>query len=676
MAWNGRNESILGATSSSAPATDAGDSVKTASNNQAKDAVEAKTVAAPPAPLVPSVWNGRHQKILKNRAPSKGDTASETSSVASCPTTASSSALPTGSLVSKKEQPVVISPHPKVDSKEDASTAGSSITNTTIGEGSTLEVKVVTTGVTPTASSKSEKKDSSNKSTSAGSNTNDAGTTAPTTVTNDSTNHPERQHNHANSTSSGANAINVNTRRPEPENNNKEGRRGQNGSNQWGNSNNNGRHTGGKSRSDRRRGPNNGNQPKCHFFDQGSCNRGKECPYKHDTTNVGAAPLQRRSGTYPHAHNGTNVTASAFVPARRAFDPHKASAISLTKGAQDKEDRSAFLSSSRANIIRGQKKAEEAQAAAAGNMDEDPPLFSIDVECIATGYGSCAKGINDGCGNEGRNRDAVPSNQYNDRSHRYPGRVAMVDRDGYVLADIVVRPPRDGEGVTSYLTPLTGLTAELCLGSDAKSLDEAVDIIKDLLPKNSVLVGQSIGHDVEWLGLVPGKDFGCMLDISQIFRQRLPAVLNQAASVLREKEERGGLPSSGDQSNSSDPKLEGKSCGDPSSDEHLGFATRYRNFSLRHVCLNLLGEDIQSGMHNPILDAQYSLTLFHKYRNSSVTRLRIVRDGLHRAPATPGFAAENSPVIDGVCVSAAGYPHKRAGRRIWKWYVEHKKQES
>jgi len=201
-------------------------------------------------------------------------------------------------------------------------------------------------------------------------------------------------------------------------------------------------------------------------------------------------------------------------------------------------------------------------------------------------------------------------------------------------------------------------------------------LIKRLLPKNSVLVGQSINHDVEWLGLVPGKDFSRMVDISEIFRQRIPAALNQAASVLKEKETGGGLQSHVDQPILSGSKLNATGDFDLSSDEHLGFATRYRHFSLRHVCLHLLGEDIQSGVHNPILDAQFSMMLFHKYRNSSVTQLRIIRDGLHRAPVTPGFAAEYSPVIDGVCVSGAAYAHKRSARRIWKWYVANKKQES
>jgi len=138
----------------------------------------------------------------------------------------------------------------------------------------------------------------------------------------------------------------------------------------------------------------------------------------------------------------------------------------------------------------------------------------------------------------------------------------------------------------------------------------------------------------------------------------MPAVLGQAAEVLKKKEE-AGVGGDGEQQPCEEDK---------SSDEYLGFATRYRHFSLRHVSLNLLGTDIQSGVHDPVTDAQYSLALFHKYRDSSVTQLRIVRDGLHRAPITPSFAAENTPVIDGVCVSAAGYHYKRLGRKIWRWY--------
>lgn len=338
--------------------------------------------------------------------------------------------------------------------------------------------------------------------------------------------------------------------------------------------------------------------------------------------------------------------------AGRVFDPLKARAIQLAKDAQDKEDRSTFASPTHPELAK--EPASEAVV--------EPPFFSIDVECIATGYGSCAKGINDGCGNQGKNVEGVPSNQYNELSHRYPGRVAMVDTNGELLADIIIRPPQDGEGVVSYLTALTGLTKEMCLGPEAKTLEEAVSMIKSLLPKDGVLVGQAIDHDVEWLGLTPGKDFDRMVDLSVIFRQRMPAVLGKASEVLRNAAESGGAIGNND--------------ADPSSDEFLGFDTRYRSFSLRHVCLNLLGTDIQSGVHDPIIDARYSLSLFHKYRNSSITQLRIVRDGLHRAPVTPGFAAEKTPVLDGVCVSAAGYPYKRAARKIWRWYSGKKGQQT
>ena len=403
----------------------------------------------------------------------------------------------------------------------------------------------------------------------------------------------------------------------------------------------------------------------CSFFAKGMCTKGDACTFSHDPSLVSSAPPTpgKKHSNGNNSNNKSkksmNVAAASFVPSKRVFDPHKALAIKLAKEAQDQEDRSRFTSN--VKIIKGEE--EEKKSDDDKGDVVDPPFFSIDVECIATGYGSCANGINDGCGNKGRNKEGVPSSQYNDRSHRYPGRVAMVDSEGNLLTDIIIRPPKDGEGVTSYLTSLTGLTPELCLGSDAKTLDEAVEIIKSLLPRNGVLVGQAIDHDVEWLGLTPGMDFDRMLDISDIFRQRMPSILPEAAAVLKKKEEDGN-------NTAQQPTSE-----DKSSDEYLGFATRYRHFSLRHVCLNLLDEDIQSGVHNPITDAKYSLLLFHKYRNSSVTQLRIVRDGLHRAPVTKSFAAENGAVIEGVCVSAAGYKYKRAGRKILRWYMAKKKNK-
>lgn len=619
MAWNGRNVSILGGNKSAsdeAPASAAPSKNESSQDSTSKAAVEAQKAPAP-APSKPSVWGGRHQKIMSIRDPSAPSAAPAAAAAAArSPSLAEASAMSNASS-SKKEQLLVVSSSPKdikspvPMAKEDEttnSTAGSSrssITNTTIEDQGSVEVKVVTTVSTDDKQV-----------------TNDAKKDTTAARNNNSTRQPR------NASNGGANNAGRRVG-----NNNKGARNNNQGTNRQTNFSRG--NSGGANA--RRRAANN--------------NTGT---FKQDP-----AYAPQRSGTHPPS-SGTRKPSAPFRPAKRAFDPHKARAIQLAKEAQNQEDRTKYASGVKiiqdADAEAGEEKKSEMVVAV-----EDPPFFSIDVECIATGYGSCAKGINDGCGNEGRSTEGVPAGQFNGGSHRYPGRIAMVDSEGALLADIVIRPPQDGKGVVSYLTPLTGLTSEMCLSSDAKSLEEAVEMIKELLPKNGVLVGQAIDHDVEWLGLVSGRDFERMVDICQIFRQRMPAVLAQAAGVVKAQEE-----GSAEQSTSEDK----------SSDEYLGFPTRYRHFSLRHVSLNLLGSDIQSGVHNPITDAQYSLLLFHKYRNVSVTQLRIVRDGLHRAPITPGFAQENTPVIDGVCVSAMGYHYKRAGRKILRWYTAKKQATS
>ena len=96
--------------------------------------------------------------------------------------------------------------------------------------------------------------------------------------------------------------------------------------------------------------------------------------------------------------------------------------------------------------------------------------------------------------------------------------------------------------------------------------------------------------------------------------------------------------------------------------------TKYRIFSLRHTCLNLLNIDIQKSTHNPVTDAKYSLILFHKCRKQPVTMLRATRDSLHRAPPTPSFVSKY-PIIDGVCLSKLSYRYKFAARFIWTWWL-------
>lgn len=106
--------------------------------------------------------------------------------------------------------------------------------------------------------------------------------------------------------------------------------------------------------------------------------------------------------------------------------------------------------------------------------------YSIDVECVASGV------------------------QHHDR---VIGQIALVDKDCQPILNIYVVPDVP---VVSYLTPLTGLTADL-LQERGVPLDEALVKLRANLPANSVLVGQNILKDVEWLGLVEGVDFAAQV---------------------------------------------------------------------------------------------------------------------------------------------------------------------
>ena len=69
----------------------------------------------------------------------------------------------------------------------------------------------------------------------------------------------------------------------------------------------------------------------------------------------------------------------------------------------------------------------------------------------------------------------------------------------------------------SYLTPLTGLSAEL-LSQHGVPLPQALATLRAALPRDAVLVGQNIGADVKWLGLREGEDFRGLLDLQGLFR--------------------------------------------------------------------------------------------------------------------------------------------------------------
>ena len=69
----------------------------------------------------------------------------------------------------------------------------------------------------------------------------------------------------------------------------------------------------------------------------------------------------------------------------------------------------------------------------------------------------------------------------------------------------------------SYLTPLTGLTAEL-LTQHGVPLAQALATLRAALPRDAVLVGQNIGADVKWLGLREGEDFRGLVDLQGLWR--------------------------------------------------------------------------------------------------------------------------------------------------------------
>eukprot|EP00163_Fabomonas_tropica_P010561 TRINITY_DN2072_c0_g1_i2.p1 TRINITY_DN2072_c0_g1~~TRINITY_DN2072_c0_g1_i2.p1 ORF type:complete len:138 (-),score=12.10 TRINITY_DN2072_c0_g1_i2:366-779(-) len=107
--------------------------------------------------------------------------------------------------------------------------------------------------------------------------------------------------------------------------------------------------------------------------------------------------------------------------------------------------------------------------------------------------------------------------------------------------------------------------------------------------------------DMEWLGLKEGEDFKATIDLGSIFGYPNPP----------------------------------------------GHRFPRRLFSLRHVCLTLLGQDIQGGIHDPTIDAKYSMRLFNLYWNADTQQLGTVRQTLTAAPPTPSVS-KMYPVLDGV----------------------------
>jgi hypothetical protein len=204
----------------------------------------------------------------------------------------------------------------------------------------------------------------------------------------------------------------------------------------------------------------------------------------------------------------------------------------------------------------------------------------------------------------------------------------MVDSNCDLVYDRIVNPKLDGVEVASYLERLTGLNEEICdQGVDLKT---AVEGLKEKLPRDALLVGQGIKHDIEWLSLSSGVDFAASFDIADMFKLRVKDKLVDGVPV-----------------------------------------PRYRFFSLRHTVLALMGVDMQSADHNPVDDAAYSLRLFLKYKDAEEGLLKAVRESVSRAQVTRSFA-DLWVVIEGVMMGADAYRKVENARFIWRWWGERK----
>lgn len=163
---------------------------------------------------------------------------------------------------------------------------------------------------------------------------------------------------------------------------------------------------------------------------------------------------------------------------------------------------------------------------------DDFKFVAVDVECAATGAA---------------------------RNNRSPCRIAAVGEDEEELIDVVVRVP----GLSDPLTALTGLSSREI--QEGMSLDSALAMLRPHLGRGTVIVGQSIQKDIQWLSLVEGADFEGYVDLAEKF------------SFTR----RGKLI----------------------------------KHSLRNTAFGLLDIDMKAEHHCPVEDARISMRLFNRFIN-------------------------------------------------------------
>ena len=201
----------------------------------------------------------------------------------------------------------------------------------------------------------------------------------------------------------------------------------------------------------------------CRFFARGQCRSGEACPFSHE-------PVSPASPQTPRSPADARAPCSFWA-----------------RGACRSGEACRFSHAAPPGACPPAPAPVPIPPHAVVDIPADVPVYSIDVECVASGV------------------------QHHDR---VTAQIALVDVHENVVLNLYVLP---AVPVVSYLSPLTGVT-EALLSEKGVPLEAAMADLRAALPSTAVLVGQNIGKDVEWLGLEYGTDYGSLVDLAGLLR--------------------------------------------------------------------------------------------------------------------------------------------------------------
>ncbi|CAF0959378.1 unnamed protein product [Didymodactylos carnosus] len=218
------------------------------------------------------------------------------------------------------------------------------------------------------------------------------------------------------------------------------------------------------------------------------------------------------------------------------------------------------------------------------NSNQSIQILSIDVECVATGY-----------------------------SHldRAPCSVAIVNDQCEILFDSLIKPDKP---IVSDLFPFSGVRkVDL---HHAPSFDEVIKKVHSFFTPTTLIVGQSIMSDVNWMKLEKDVHYSDLIEL-------------------------------GDEFETFNPKYGNKTY-----------------FSLAHEAYVLLKIDLNATEgHLARNDAKASIQLYNKYlKDKDQSKLEQARRELLRAPTTISPLRRFSGVYEKVCLSAFNPGFCRCGQ--------------